>query len=65
MARLTPEFIPPQQLSEDDIIAIVAIGRQQALLMDQLQAALEASNELEALRVARIMVGLEKKVRER
>jgi hypothetical protein len=65
MAKLTPEFIPPQQLSDADIEAIVAIGREQALLMDQLQAALEAADDLRALGVARQLVGLEKKVRER
>jgi len=64
MAYLQPEFIPPSQLSEDDIAAIVAIGREQALLMDQLQAALEAGDDRRALSVARELVGLEKKARQ-
>jgi hypothetical protein len=64
VARLIPEFIPPSQLSDADIAAIVAIGREQALLMDELQEALEAADDLRALGVARQLVGLEKKVRE-
>jgi hypothetical protein len=61
---LKPEFIPPGQLTDADIEAIVAIGKEQAALMDQLQEALEACDELRALGVARHLVGLEKKVRE-
>jgi hypothetical protein len=61
MATLQPEF---RQLSEDDIRSIVEIGRQQALLMDELQAALEASDTLRALGVARRLVGLEQKARQ-
>jgi hypothetical protein len=64
MAKLQPEYRSPQELSQDDIAAIVEIGRRQAELMDQLQAALEAADELTALGVARKLVGLERKVRE-
>jgi hypothetical protein len=63
MAKLVPEFIPPQQLSEEDIVAIVAIGRRQAALMNQLEEALQAADDLRALGVARELVGLEKKIR--
>jgi hypothetical protein len=61
MAYLKPGF---RELSEDDIAAIIGIGRKQAELMDELQAALEASENLAALGIARRMVGLEKKVRQ-
>jgi hypothetical protein len=63
MAYLKPEFIPPAQLTDDDILAIVAIGRQQAELMDQLQAALEACDDLRALGVARELVRLEQQIK--
>jgi hypothetical protein len=64
MARLEPEFRPAAELSVEDIEAIVAIGRRQAELMDALQAALEAADDLRALGVARELVGLERKARE-
>jgi hypothetical protein len=64
MARLIPEFVPPAQLSEDDIARIVALGKAQAELMDQLQAALAAADDLQALNVAHKLVALEREVRE-
>jgi hypothetical protein len=64
MAKLEPEFRAPAELSVEDIEAIVDIGRKQALLMDALQDALEAADDLRALGVARELVGLEKKVRQ-
>jgi hypothetical protein len=64
MARLEPQFRSAQELSQDDIRALIAIGRQQAALMDQLQDALEACDDLRALGVARELVGLEKKAKE-
>jgi hypothetical protein len=41
MPRLEPKFIPPAELSEEDIRFLVGIGRHQALLIDELRAALE------------------------
>jgi hypothetical protein len=64
MAHLKPEFIPPAQLTDDDIIAIVALGREQALLLDELQEALETADDLRALGVARKLVGLERNIKE-
>ena len=64
MARLKPEFVPPQQLTDADVEALVALGREQVLLMDELQAALEAADTLRALNVARALVGLERQVRQ-
>jgi hypothetical protein len=64
MAQLKPEFVPPQQLGDEAIEAIVRIGRQQAELMDELEEALRVCDDLRALGVARKLVGLEKKVRE-
>jgi hypothetical protein len=52
------------ELSDHDIERLMAIGLEQAALMDQLQEALEAADELRALGVARKLVGLEKKVGE-
>jgi hypothetical protein len=65
MARLVPEFRPPGELTDEDITRIVTIARRQAELMDDLQAALEAADDLRALGVARELVGLEKQVREK
>ena len=62
MARLEPQFIPPEQLSEDDIAAIVAIGQKQAALLDSLAAAVEARDLLRTFNVAAEMVGLEKEI---
>ena len=64
MARLQPDFRQPDELSEADIDAIVAIGRQQAALMDQLEAAVEADDAPRVLALARQLVGLEEQVRE-
>jgi hypothetical protein len=64
MARLEPEFRQPGELSEDTIAAIAAIGRQQAVLMDELQIALEACDDLRALNVARELVGLEREIKQ-
>jgi hypothetical protein len=61
MAKLQPEF---HQLTEADIEAIVRIGREQAVLMDQLAEALAAADTLRLYGVARELVGLEQKVRE-
>ena len=60
MATLKPEF---RELTADDFAAIIAIGREQALLMDALQQALEASDDLRALGVARKLVGLEQQLK--
>jgi hypothetical protein len=64
MARLAPQFNQPDELSVEDISAIVALGREQAALMDQLQDALETGDEAQALAAARDLVGLEKRARE-
>jgi hypothetical protein len=63
MAKLEPQFIRPSELSEDTITAIVGIGRQQALLMDQLDQALARGDNEAALEVARHLVLSEKEVR--
>jgi hypothetical protein len=59
--ELKPEFRQPD---EADITAIVEIAKRQAALMDDLQVALEAADDLRALGVARELVGLEKQVKE-
>jgi hypothetical protein len=64
VARLKSEFIPPDQLTDEDTAAILAVARRQASLRDDLKAALEAGDDLRALGVARQLVGLEQKVRE-
>jgi hypothetical protein len=63
MAKLEPQFLPVEQLSDDDIAFFVAIGRQQALLMDDLQAALECGDDRRALGAARRLVNLEGQAR--
>lgn len=63
MARLAPELKQPDELSVEDVAAIVQIGRKQAALMDQLQSALEAGDTLRVLDAARDLVGLEKQAR--
>jgi hypothetical protein len=47
MARLEPEFRSPDELSIEDIEAMVAIARKHGALKDELRAALLAKNELE------------------
>jgi hypothetical protein len=64
MARLKPEFIPPEQLSEDAIDHIIAIGKRQAELMNELEQALEARDHPRVIGVAAKLVGLEEQVRE-
>jgi hypothetical protein len=60
MARLEPVFV--DHLSESDLDALIGIGRRQALLLDQLQAALEAGNDAHALQLARQLVKVEIKL---
>jgi hypothetical protein len=64
MARLAPQFKQPDELSEADISAIVEIGREQAALMDRMEAAIEADDAPRVLELARRLVGLEQQVRE-
>jgi hypothetical protein len=64
MAKLEPEFRTAGELSIADIEAIVAIGRQRAGLLDDLRTALEACDDLRALSVARVLVGLERQAGE-
>jgi hypothetical protein len=61
MAHLKPEFI---QLTEDDIAAIVRLGREQAELMNAIETALQAGDDQRALELVRQMVGLEQRARE-
>jgi hypothetical protein len=63
MAKLTAEFRPPNALTPEDLRAIEAIARRQIDLMDELEAALLASDDLRALGLARQLVGLEKQAR--
>jgi hypothetical protein len=65
MAKLKPEYRSAEELSEADIEAIAEIGRKQAELMDALQDALEACDDLRALGVARELVGLERQARQK
>jgi hypothetical protein len=58
---LKPEF---RELSESDIEAIVAIGREQADLMNAMEAALQAADDQRVLELARRIVGLEQQTRE-
>jgi hypothetical protein len=58
--KLVPEF---RQLSEEDVAAIVELGREQVTLMRELEAALLAGDEPRALAIARAMVGLEQRIR--
>jgi hypothetical protein len=63
MARLTAEFRAPRELTVEDIEAIVSIARRQIEVIDRLEAALQACDDLRALDVARELVGLERKAR--
>ena len=65
MARLKPQFIPPEELSEDDLASIIQLARQQVVKMDELEAALQSGDTERALRAAADLVGLQRKVRER
>jgi hypothetical protein len=58
MARLEPQFRSPDELSIEDIEAMVAIARKHAALKDELRAALLAGDDARALAVARKLVGL-------
>jgi hypothetical protein len=64
MAKLQPIFVPATRLSTEDIAAIVAIGRRQAELMDELEQALDANDLVRVLMLARALVGLEHQVRQ-
>jgi hypothetical protein len=56
--------MPKLNLTPDDVRCIAAIADQQIALMDQLEIALEAGDELRALNVARELVGLEREVKQ-
>ena len=58
MARLKPELVPPEELTDDDIAALVGIARRQAALRDELKAALLACDDQRALDAARRLVGV-------
>jgi hypothetical protein len=64
MARLEPRFVPAEELSVDDIAALVDLGLQQVELMDLLEVALQANDTLRALDVARELVGLERQIKQ-
>jgi hypothetical protein len=64
VAQFKPDFVPVADLSGDDINFLIGIGRAQALLLDELQIALEAHNDDLALQLARQLTGLEQRVRE-
>jgi hypothetical protein len=63
MAKLEPQFVLPGELSEDDVGAIVAIGREQAALMDALETALRAGDTTGVVAAAKKLVRLERQVR--
>lgn len=62
MARLKPEFIPIEQVSEETIGAIVAVGQRQAQLVNELELALLANDVARVCELARAICSLEKNV---
>ena len=63
MAVLKPVYIPPQELSEDAIRHIVALGREQAQLMDRLEQALRSGEDQRVIEAARELVRIEQEVK--
>ena len=61
--KLIPEFRRADELSEQDVAAIVELGHQQVTLMRELEVALQAGDEPRALAIARALVGLEQTLR--
>jgi hypothetical protein len=59
--KLDPVF--HEHLREEDLDILIGIGKAQALLIDQLQSALEANDTEHAILVARELVALEKKIK--
>jgi hypothetical protein len=56
MARLITSF---KDLTDQDFIELVRLGKEQSVLMDQLVEAVQARDTLRILHVAEQMVGLE------
>jgi hypothetical protein len=63
VARLNPHFAPVHELSEQDIAAIVELGRRQAAIMDELLAALKANDTAAVVEAARRICALEQEIR--
>jgi hypothetical protein len=57
--RLEPDFKPASELSVEDITAIVAVGRRQAEIMNQLEEALIADDVAQVVALARRLVNEE------
>jgi hypothetical protein len=64
VAQLKPDLVRVADLSEDDINFLIDIGRAQALLLDELESALEAHDDDLALQLARRLTKLEQRARE-
>jgi hypothetical protein len=59
--KLDPTF--HEHLREEDLDILIGIGKAQALLIDQLQIALEQDDTEHAILVARELVALEKRIK--
>jgi hypothetical protein len=61
MARRVTSF---QDLSDQDFVELVRIGKEQARVINEMEAALVAGDNQRALTLARELVALEDKVKE-